>query len=588
MADLERGSVDPSSPRSVTALQEPTDSDVEVHPPKQGYGDNVKPDSHPPDPADLLSGEINDEVLDAPLTKTSPKLFTRRVTEVAMLICCWWVIAGIIIVEYKILCRQFPFPFFMTAISNGWAGMLLVVAVRVWKRRILLPISQVEGYYLVALGLVGGCDVAIANLALKKLPIATRQMLGSTMTLFQMFFAWLWGLPPQINGKIVMCGFLLMSGGVLQAQDVSTENLGDETSRRRLFVEHQFSPVVAENMYAPFNAVVGRTSAGSSSFSGALGSSTSQRLLGIAEVHGAVPDAHQLPETAAPDADLKAVEKAKQAAHDDLGQHRYSPAVPLSGVLVQILALILSANRQCLLQYVLQRSPGIKQLDKFSVASRTMLWSSVSAYALARIFEPAATFRALLNEGWLWLKLLVIAALLCLMITSELRLLQLSSTVTFGVLVLLHSIPIVLAGVVFFGDHVGFWECVGFAVCLGASFWYMLIIKGMREREKAEKEKLAASAPQLGLSSVEVRTARGSGAGSVGAPGGAGVKIRSKYAMLDEEVRAGGDATTVGSYRPPGEREVIGNSLEGAGRQEGPPSWGETTSNGGVAEKLWR
>ena len=42
-----------------------------------------------------------------------------------------------------------------------------------------------------------------------------------------------------------------------------------------------------------------------------------------------------------------------------------STAPLLTGFLLQALALVMGTNRQCLLQYVLQRSPGIKSLDKY-------------------------------------------------------------------------------------------------------------------------------------------------------------------------------------------------------------------------------
>lgn len=124
-----------------------------------------------------------------------------------------------------------------------------------------------------------------------------------------------------------------------------------------------------------------------------------------------------------------------------------------------------------------------KKLPRFSVASRTLLFSAFSALLLARVAEPPPwlALRDTTSAVSALSKLLLIASLLCLMITAELRLLQLSSTVTFGVLALLHSIPIVLCGVVFFGDRVTVVEVVGFALCLGGGLWYMQILREVRE-----------------------------------------------------------------------------------------------------------
>lgn len=156
--------------------------------------------------AGLFSGETSETILDAPLAaNVFPKLLSRRVAEVIGLICVWWVIAGVIVVQVKILNTQFPFPFFFTGVSNGMAAFFLLVGLWLSKRQVFLPVTNREAQYLVVLGVIGGLDVSIANLALKQLPIATRQMFFATAPLFQMFFAWLWGLPPRINSQIVVC-----------------------------------------------------------------------------------------------------------------------------------------------------------------------------------------------------------------------------------------------------------------------------------------------------------------------------------------------------------------------------------------------
>mmetsp|Transcript_9649 Transcript_9649/g.23740 ORF Transcript_9649/g.23740 Transcript_9649/m.23740 type:complete len:1036 (-) Transcript_9649:528-3635(-) len=150
-----------------------------------------------------------------------------------------------------------------------------------------------------------------------------------------------------------------------------------------------------------------------------------------------------------------------------------------AGFLLQIFAMLLSSNKGCLMQHVLQRTPGIARLDKVALGSRTMIYSGITCLVLSLVTEAQKhdVWKVVADTG-LILKLFGIASILCVMVCAELRLLQITSTVTFGVFGLLHSIPIVLSGVLLFGDTVGLFDGLGFLVCLAGSYWYMLLVKG--------------------------------------------------------------------------------------------------------------
>eukprot|EP00392_Amoebophrya_sp_AT5.2_P008328 g8349.t1 len=474
---------------------------------------------------------------------------TRRTFEVVVLILSWWVIAGVIVIEYKYINAQ-EFAFFLTGMTNTFAGGILLAifcggrlcsAYGTSPRRsperfeldeddgfrgpnprlsgggefrvpiddsdivlpqqghvvtsscehhlqdrgrgpegsdegnrkakassrgntttalsFSLPISNFESFLLIILGILNGIEYGILNKALMILPIATRQMLGSSSTLFQMVFAFLWRLPPAITPKLMLCGGVLMLGGVLQ---------GLQT-----FVVHNEASSVG--LGGAKVAVSGGDSAG------ALGSSSSS-----SSSAGGSSGLKRARATEQADASLRTT-SASSSITTDGDESQSSDSAPESdslyssnaGFLLQIFAMLLSSNKGCLMQHVLQRTPGIARLDKVALGSRTMIYSGITCLVLSLVTEAQKhdVWKVVADTG-LILKLFGIASILCVMVCAELRLLQITSTVTFGVFGLLHSIPIVLSGVLLFGDTVGLFDGLGFLVCLAGSYWYMLLVKG--------------------------------------------------------------------------------------------------------------
>jgi len=94
---------------------------------------------------------------------------------------------------------------------------------------------------------------------------------------------------------------------------------------------------------------------------------------------------------------------------------------------------------------------------------------------LSMVFEPGG-LEAASREP---LQLAGLVALLTLGVmginVAEFGIVQWTSAVTFNVLSQLHSIPLVLAGVMFFGEHLSGIQVLGFCICLLGALLYSFI-----------------------------------------------------------------------------------------------------------------
>merc|ERR1719188_1510452 len=91
---------------------------------------------------------------------------------------------------------------------------------------------------------------------------------------------------------------------------------------------------------------------------------------------------------------------------------------------------------------------------------------------MSLIWEPSALPIAMRSAAEL-LKLSVCLAFGVLGINvCEMGVVQWTSAVTFTVLSNLHSIPMVISGILFFDDNVAFAEVLGFSVCICGSLVY--------------------------------------------------------------------------------------------------------------------
>ena len=178
----------------------------------------------------------------------------------------------------------------------------------------------------------------------------------------------------------------------------------------------------------------------------------------------------------------------KKAEHRT-GKELASDSERVTGAILLVVAMCFGANRSALLQYLMQQSPNIVALDKISIGSRTMIWSGIMGIGMSITIEGAAQPLSKFTTE-LFFTLFFIAFVLNVMVLAEYKLLQLTSAVTFQVFALLHSIPIILGGVFFFGEKLHFMDTLGFAFCLLGSFYYSIVVNKQRETDKKKLHEL--------------------------------------------------------------------------------------------------
>jgi drug/metabolite transporter (DMT)-like permease len=164
------------------------------------------------------------------------------------------------------------------------------------------------------------------------------------------------------------------------------------------------------------------------------------------------------------------------------------------GYLLAILALFLDALRWVLLQKAFAKSAetstasdcreekdspsadhATSQQSRLRMVAKVMFASLPVCFALAVACESEALAEAITNP------LPVIALVVALSIgvlginLAEFSVVHWTSAVTFNVLAQIHTIPLVLAGVLFFGDHIGAYKAVGFCICLVGAIQYSVI-----------------------------------------------------------------------------------------------------------------
>lgn len=115
------------------------------------------------------------------------------------------------------------------------------------------------------------------------------------------------------------------------------------------------------------------------------------------------------------------------------------------GVCLVLFAMLIGANRSAMMQHMFQKRESIMQLDKVTVASRTMGWGALTAFFCSYFYEGPEAIDAFTQEFAIALG---ICGLLVVVIqTSEMKILQISSMLTLMVLGFAHGVPIIIAGV---------------------------------------------------------------------------------------------------------------------------------------------
>lgn len=158
-------------------------------------------------------------------------LYTLRI---GLLVTLWWASAiGVtVVIKMTVGSREthdtalFPFPFALTAVTNGLCGVLSWIgAFFLQMHGASLPkLQRSEQFKLLAIGLIQGVEIGFNNKALEFLPMSSRTMLNSMNVLFMMGTALCWRLERLgwLKALSVLC---LTTGGALQG--IGSEDEGE-------------------------------------------------------------------------------------------------------------------------------------------------------------------------------------------------------------------------------------------------------------------------------------------------------------------------------------------------------------------------
>jgi len=111
-------------------------------------------------------------------------------------------------------------------------------------------------------------------------------------------------------------------------------------------------------------------------------------------------------------------------------------------------------------------------ISKLSMVSAVMWSATPVVLVLSLIFEPEAVPLVLRNIGGLAAVIFMLAVGVLGINICEFGVVQYTSAVTFVVLSNLHSIPMVLSGIIFFREQVSLLEIMGFSTCILGSLLY--------------------------------------------------------------------------------------------------------------------
>jgi len=157
------------------------------------------------------------------------------------------------------------------------------------------------------------------------------------------------------------------------------------------------------------------------------------------------------------------------------GGRKAAQLAHVKGIAFMVTSMLLTAGKWSLVQLITQRSEStsaLGRMSKLQLAARVQPVTGLVCLGLAGLFEARTlTLRHLLLSGVL-LKVPLIAAGITVIQCSELKLVQLTSAVAVGVLMNLHHIPMVLAGVVLFHDRVDSLGVLGFGCCILGGLFY--------------------------------------------------------------------------------------------------------------------
>eukprot|EP00928_Gymnodinium_smaydae_P027875 TRINITY_DN21415_c0_g2_i1.p1 TRINITY_DN21415_c0_g2~~TRINITY_DN21415_c0_g2_i1.p1 ORF type:complete len:381 (+),score=81.01 TRINITY_DN21415_c0_g2_i1:217-1359(+) len=144
------------------------------------------------------------------------------------------------------------------------------------------------------------------------------------------------------------------------------------------------------------------------------------------------------------------------------------------GVMLQMAAMTIAAFRWAMTQMAMasKDDSALGRRGRLWMASRILPVTSGVCCALSILFEAGAFSSDVIFKLDFLASAAQVGTFVMLLIVSEFWLVRLTSAVALQVLSALHQIPIVLAGVVFFGDRVSVMGIFGFGLCLVGALCY--------------------------------------------------------------------------------------------------------------------
>lgn len=142
---------------------------------------------------------------------------------------------------------------------------------------------------------------------------------------------------------------------------------------------------------------------------------------------------------------------------------------PVRGFIIQMMSMTISAQKWAFVQWVLQSGSPISSLSKVEMSARLLPFAAAVMLIFSLFLEPGSFGDVDFYVGF---RLVVLSLLIAILVVSELRLVQISSAVTFFVCGVLHNIPIVLCGVWLFHERITWLKLLGFSLCIIGTLWY--------------------------------------------------------------------------------------------------------------------
>lgn len=147
----------------------------------------------------------------------------------------------------------------------------------------------------------------------------------------------------------------------------------------------------------------------------------------------------------------------------------------IKGMLFMGSSMLLTSFKWSLIQIMTQKAPDgsyLKQMSKMQMSSRIQPITGIVCLALSFLFEFDALQDSSLYKSKQLYRVPVIATGITVIMCCELKLVEMTSAVATGVLMNLHHIPMVVAGIIFFHDTVTMESVGGFALALLGGFSY--------------------------------------------------------------------------------------------------------------------